>query len=95
VTFFLVSLSFGLSIHYSAIIVSVPYLVPQKAVGTAFGVIGSAVGFSACAMPFINVALIDSDSDLGISYRRLNLAYIIMALFAFCLATYVKFSKQF
>jgi MFS family permease len=59
--FFCVSMSFGFSIYYTGILASIPSIVPEKSVGTAFGVIGCVVGLSQCITPFINIGIIDSD----------------------------------
>jgi len=62
VIFFSLTLSFGLSIYYTAIIAAVPYIVNKGSMGTAFGVIGCFVGMSQCITPLMNAGLIDSDS---------------------------------
>jgi hypothetical protein len=54
-------------------------------------VIGCAVGLSQCIIPFMNISIIDSDPDLSVSYKRLNLVYILIAFAALCLAIYIKF----
>ena len=41
-------------------------------------------------MPFVNIAIIDSDDDLAVSYRRLNLAYVFIAFTTVCLAVFMK-----
>ena len=52
--------------------------------------VGSIVGLSQCLGPFMNIAIIDSDSDLSISYKSLNLAYIIISSIAVLLALYIR-----
>jgi hypothetical protein len=39
----------------------------------------------------MNISIIDSDPDLSVSYKRLNLVYILIAFAALCLAIYIKF----
>lgn len=90
IAFFCLTLSFSFSIFYCVILVAVPYVVEPKTVGTAFGVIGSVVGLSQCIMPWINIAIIDSNDDLSISYKSLNFAFIIFSFIAFALALYIK-----
>ena len=41
-------------------------------------------------MPFVNIAIIDSDDELAVSYRRLNLAYVSIAFATVCLAVFMK-----
>jgi len=78
------------SVYYTGIIASIPYVVERTSVGTAFGVIGCFVGLSQCTTPFMNIAIIDSDSDLSVSYKTLNLVYILIAFIAFCFAVYIN-----
>lgn len=83
-------MSFSFAIYYTGILSSIPCIVPEKSVGTAFGVIGCVVGLSQCVVPFMNIAIIDSDPELSISYKRLNLVYILIAFAALCMAIYIK-----
>ena len=83
-------MSFGLAIYYSAILAAVPYVVEKNTVGTAFGVIGSVIGLSQIITPFVNIVIIDSDEDLAVSYKRLNFAYIFIALSALISAIYIN-----
>lgn len=89
-------MSLGFAIYYSGILAAVPYVVDKRSVGTAFGVIGSMVGLSQISTPFMNIAIINSDDDLAVSYNRLNFAYIFLALVAYITAIYIQcgpFSK--
>lgn len=83
-------MSFGFAIYYSAILAAVPYVVDKNSVGTAFGVLGSIVGLSQISTPFMNIAIIDSDDDLSVSYKRLNFVYIFLALTALVTAIYIN-----
>ena len=65
-------------------------MVEQKTIGTAYGVLGCVVGLSQSTMPFVNIAIIDSDDNLAVSYKRLNLAYIFIALSTVILALIMK-----
>lgn len=83
-------MSFGFSIYYSGILAAVPYVVKKHTVGTAFGVIGSMVGLSQISTPFMNIAIINSDDDLAISYKRLTFVYIFIALVSYITAIYIQ-----
>jgi len=83
-------MSFGFSIFFSGIVAAVPYVVQKQSVGTAFGVIGSMVGLSQISTPFMNIAIINSDDDLAISYKRLTFVYIFIALIAYISAIYIQ-----
>ena len=65
-------------------------MVDKKTIGTAYGVLGCVIGLSQSTMPFVNIAIIDSDDDLAVSYRRLNLAYVFIAFTTVCLAVFMK-----
>jgi hypothetical protein len=83
-------MSFGFSIYYSGILAAVPYVVEKRSVGTAFGVIGSIVGLSQISTPFMNIAIINSNDDFAISYKRLTFVYIFIALIAYITAIYIQ-----
>lgn len=84
-------MSLSFSIYYTSILAAIPCVVPASSVGTAFGVIGCIVGLSQCTTPFMNIGIINSNDDLSISYKSLNLAYIFVSLIPVCLSLYVKF----
>jgi len=88
--FFCLTLSFGYSVTFSGLQASIPYVVNKKTIGTAYGVLGCVIGFSQSITPFANIAIIDSDPDLAISYKALNLAYAIFAVLTVCLALFMK-----
>lgn len=71
---------------------AVVYVVEKKAVGTAFGVVGCAIGLSECVMPFVNVAVIDNDDDLAKSYKNLTLLYVFIAFTPFLFALFILFA---
>lgn len=68
-------------------------MVDKKTIGTAYGVLGCMIGLSQSATPFLNIAIIDSDPDLSVSYRTLNLVYVIIAFLTFLLAVFMKRSS--
>lgn len=90
ISFFCLTNGFGFAILFSGLQAAIPYVVEKKTIGTAYGVLGCAVGFSQCLMPFVNIAIIDSDPDLSISYTTLNLFYIGFATISLSLAVYIK-----
>jgi MFS family permease len=88
--FFCLTLSFGFSILFSGLMAAIPYVVEEKAMGTAYGVLGCVIGLSQIFMPFVNTLIIDSDPDLAVSYKTLNLTYTIMAALVLTLALVMK-----
>lgn len=90
VSVFCLTMSFSFSIYYTGILAAVPAVVEKSSVGTAFGVIGCIVGLSQCTTPWLNIAIINSNSDLAISYKSLNLCYALVAFIAFLLAVYIN-----
>lgn len=86
-------MSLEYSIFFSGIQAAIPHVVDSKTVGTAYGVMGSAIAFSQCTGPIINTLTLDSDSNLAQAYRNYNLCYIFIALVPFCLAFYMGFSR--
>lgn len=90
IIFFCLTHAFGFSIIFSGIQAAIPYVVDKKTIGTAFGVLGCAVGLSQSVIPFVNIAIIDTDDDLSKSYKTLNLAYICFASASFCTAIITK-----
>lgn len=90
IVFFCLTNGFGFAILFSGLQAALPYVVEKKSIGTAYGVLGCAVGFSQSVMPFVNTAIIDSDPDLSVSYTTLNLFYIGFASISLGLAIYIK-----
>lgn len=70
---FLFFMSLKYSVYYSAILTSVSYFVDQNFLGSAWGIICSTIGLSRCVMPLIQMKIIDSDTNLGNSYKMLSL----------------------
>ena len=68
-------------------------LVDPRAVGTAYGVAGSAIALACCLGPLINFLLIDSDPDLSIAYINYSFCYMIIAIVPFCLGLFMQFSR--
>ncbi len=65
---------------YSILVSSVSLLADKKRLGTAWGVVGTAIGLGQSISPLAN-GLIEQDDNLKGSYKTLCLAYIIMSCF--------------
>lgn len=90
---FCLTASFGFAMLFSGLQAAIPYVVEKRSIGTAYGVLGCVVGLSQSVMPFVNIAIIDSDADLRVSYTTLNLAYIGLASISMGLAIFIKLGK--
>jgi MFS family permease len=73
---FLFSLLSGML--YTVLASSVSLLADKKRLGTAWGVIGTAIGLGESVSPIVN-GLIEDDSDLPNSYQTLTFTYAAMS----------------
>lgn len=65
-------MAFTFSIYYVSITPAVSFFIPEDVVGTAWGVAGSAVGFSQCLIPLLVMAVLGSSTDLPRMYSHLS-----------------------
>lgn len=72
----LVLAGIGYSIYASAIWGSVPYVVPKKSVGTAFGLATTVQNIGLVLAPTIVGAIKDSTSTIGFGYTYVNIFFI-------------------
>lgn len=77
---FLFSMSFNFAVYYGALTTSVPFLVSQSVLGTAWGCAGTAIGISQCVIPILYSAIISSNDDLSIGYRNLSFGGIVFGM---------------
>lgn len=74
---------------YTILVSSVSLLADKKRLGTAWGVMGTAIGLGQSVSPLVN-GLIEEDSNLKGSYKTLSLAYILLSFFPLILSTMIN-----
>jgi MFS family permease len=90
VVFYLVMFSVFFGSIYTILVSSVSLLADKKRLGTAWGVVGTAIGLGQSVSPLIN-GLVEEDYDLKGSYKTLSLVYIFLSCFPLILSTMINF----
>lgn len=91
VIFFLFSMAFQFAIYYASISPSIAFLADPSALGTAWGVAGSAIGFSQCLVPLLFMAVIGGRVDLAGAYRDLSGVGVILAIIPLGFAIWINY----
>lgn len=91
IVIFLVILSVNFTIYYVSLTAAISFLVEEEVLGTAWGIAASMVGFSQCLVPLAFIKIIDSNSDLAISYKSLSLFTTSLAVIPFLFALWIYF----
>ena len=60
IVIFLISFAVFATVYYASLTTSVPYLVKESILGTAWGFAGCAVGFSQCIIPGLYIVVMGS-----------------------------------
>ncbi len=90
VIFYLFMFSVFFGSIYTILVSSVSLLADKKRLGTAWGVVGTAIGLGQSVSPLIN-GLVEEDNDLKGSYKTLTLVYIFLSCFPLILSIMVRF----
>lgn len=84
-------MSFNFAVYYSSISPSISFLVDEGVLGTAWGVAGSAIGFSQCLVPLLFILIIGDRGDLGVAYKDLSGVGIMLATVSLGFAMWVNY----
>ena len=90
--FFLLWMSFTMTIFYTGIFTCVPFAVEDRVVGTAWGISGTCVGLASCLMPLLySIVVSISEDDLPNGYQNLTLTAAVIAWLPLILSVYMYF----
>lgn len=91
IVFFLLIMSFNWAAFHSILEPGVAYYANKNELGTAMGVMGSAIGLTQCVFSLMNISVTSSSKSLLMSYSTLIFNYIIVAGVSVALAVWVRF----
>lgn len=90
IVFFLLIMSFNWAAFHSILEPGVAYYANKNELGTAMGVMGSAIGLTQCVFSLMNISVTSSSKSLLMSYSTLIFNYIIVAGVSVALAVWVR-----
>jgi hypothetical protein len=93
--FFLIAKAASITILWAFIYTSVIYFVDEKHLGTAYGILLTAMGFGECIGPIINALILNTNSDLSVSYKNFFLYYTCISMIPILIAVWIKFRPEF
>ena len=73
VTLFLFSLALYATVYYASLTSAAPFLVKKSVLGTAWGIVGSSIGFVQCIIPLCYIFIIQRKANLAEAYSDLTL----------------------
>jgi len=91
VILFLFIMSFNWAVFHSILEPCIAYYVEEKALGSAWGVVGSSLGLSQSIFSLMNIGITSSSKSLLKSYEKLIIYYIVIAGLALLVACWIRF----
>ncbi len=88
-------MSINFAMYYSCLTSAVSYVVKPCFIGTAWGAVGSSIGLSQCLVPLAFIPIINSDSNLSVSYQRLNYFAIVLAAIPVLFGFWINFNSNY
>lgn len=84
-------MAFQFAVYYASISPSIAFLADPSALGTAWGVAGSAIGFSQCLVPLLFMAVIGGRVDLAGAYKDLSGVGVVLATIPLGFAIWINY----
>lgn len=91
VIMFLFSMSFNFAVYYVSITPSISFFTPNGSLGAAWGVAGSAIGFSQCLVPILIGAILSQTQNLSQSYRNLSALGVLLSIIPVLFAMWINY----
>lgn len=95
IIFFLIAMAFTFSVYFTCLTSSIPYLVHEDSLGTAWGVCGSVGAFAQSIIPLINTLILKSSPFLEISYERLTFIGTLICLAPVLFSLYIYSNREY
>ena len=89
IVFFLI-MSFNWAVFHSILEPCIAYFVEEKDIGSALGLVGSAMGFCQSVFSIMNIVVTTSSKSLLSSYSSLIFYYILIAGVAVLLSIWIR-----
>ncbi len=89
ILFFLI-MSFNWAVFHSILEPCIAYFVEEKDIGTAMGLVGSAMGFCQSVFSIMNILVTTSSKSLLNSYSSLIFNYIVISAVSLLLAIWIR-----